>query len=97
MKKIAIHGFYGEGNLGDEAILKAILQEFSKFPDIEVIVFSSNPKQVSITHGVRSVHSQGRQSLLRRIGEIKSSYLFILGGGGLLMDNGSNSSISNDG
>ncbi len=78
--------------MGDEAILKAILQEFSKFPDIEVIVFSSNPKQVSITHGVRSVHSQGRRSLLRRIGEIKSSYLFILGGGGLFMDNGSNSS-----
>jgi polysaccharide pyruvyl transferase CsaB len=92
MKKIAIHGFYGEGNLGDEAILKAILQEFSKFPGIEVILFSSNPKQVSITHGVRCVHSQGRRSLLRRIGEIKISDLFILGGGGLLKDYGSNSS-----
>lgn len=29
MKKITIHGFYGQGNLGDEAILKALLQEFS--------------------------------------------------------------------
>jgi len=92
MKKIAIHGFYGEGNLGDEAILKAILQEFSKFPDINVVVFSSNPKQVSITHGVRSIYSQGRRSLLRRIWEIKTSNLFILGGGGLLKDYGSDSS-----
>ncbi|MCK4529070.1 polysaccharide pyruvyl transferase family protein, partial [candidate division WOR-3 bacterium] len=67
-------------------------QEFSKFPGIEVIVFSSNPKQVSATHGVRSVRSQGRSSLLRRIWELKTSNLFILGGGDLLKDYGSDSS-----
>lgn len=92
MKKIAIHGFYGHGNLGDEAILKTLLHEFSKFPNIEVVVFSSNPKQVSKTHGVRSVHSQGRRSLLRRIWELKTSNLFILGGGDLLKDYGNDSS-----
>ena len=92
MSKITIHGFYGQGNLGDEAILKALLQEFNKFPNIKVVVFSSKPKQVSITHGVGSVHSQGRRSLLRRIWEIKTSDLFILGGGGLLKDYGNDSS-----
>ena len=92
MKKITIHGFYGQGNLGDETILKALLQEFSKFSDIKVVVFSSKPKQVSITHGVRSVHSKGRRSILRRIWEIKTSDLFILGGGGLLKDYGTDSS-----
>jgi len=92
MIKIVIHGFYGQGNLGDEAILKALLQEFSKFSDIKVVVFSSNPKQVSKMHGVRSVHSQRRSSLLRRIWEIKTSNLFILGGGGLLKDYGHDSS-----
>ncbi|MFC1934582.1 polysaccharide pyruvyl transferase family protein [Chloroflexota bacterium] len=89
--KITIHGFYGEGNLGDEAILKALLQEFSKFTHIKVVVFSRNPKRVSIVHGVKSVHSQGRRSLLRRIWEIKTSDLFILGGGGLLKDYGNDS------
>ena len=92
MKKIAIHGFYGQENLGDEAILKALLQEFSKFPNKKVLVFSSKPKQVSITHGVRSVNTQGRRSLLRRIWGLKTSDLFILGGGGLLKDYGSDSS-----
>lgn len=92
MTKIAIHGFYGQGNLGDEAILKALLQEFSKFSAIKVVVFSSNPKQVSITHGVKSIHSQKRKSFLRRIWELKTSNLFILGGGGLLKDYGSDSS-----
>ena len=78
MIKIVIHGFYGQGNLGDEAILKALLQEFSKFSDIKVVVFSSNPKQVSKMHGVRSVHSQEISSLLRRIWELKTSNLFTI-------------------
>ena len=92
MTKIAIHGFYGQGNLGDEAILKALLQEFNKFPSIKLVVFSSNPKQVSLTHGVRSVNSLRRRSFLRIIWELKTSNLFILGGGGLLKDYGSDSS-----
>lgn len=92
MSKITIHGFYGQGNLGDEAILKALLQEFSKFPNIKVVVFSSNPNQVSKTHGVRSVHSKGRRGILRRIWEIKTTDLFVLGGGGLLKDYGNDSS-----
>ncbi len=92
MNKIAIHGFYGHGNLGDEAILKALLQEFKKSSNIKLVVFSDNPKQVSMMHGVKSVHSRGRRSALRRIWEIKTSDLFILGGGGLLKDYGNNSS-----
>lgn len=92
MSKIAIHGFYGKGNLGDEAILKALLQEFSKYPNIKVVVFSSAPGEVSKIHGVRSFSERGKRSLLRRIWEIKTSDLFILGGGGLLKDYGNNSS-----
>lgn len=92
MKKISIHGFYGQGNLGDEAILKALLQEFNKFSNIKVVVFSSKPKQVFRVHGVRSINSQGRRSFLRRIWEIKTSDLFVLGGGGLLKDYGNDSS-----
>lgn len=91
MKKITIHGFYGQGNLGDEAILKALLQEFNKCSNIKVVVFSDNPKQVSAKHGVKSVPSIGRRSALRRIWEIKTSDLFILGGGGLLKDYGTDS------
>lgn len=91
MKKITIHGFYGQGNLGDEAILKALLQEFNKCSNMKVVVFSDNPKQVSVKHGVKSVPSIGRRSVLRRIWEIKTSDLFILGGGGLLKDYGNNS------
>jgi len=92
MSKIAVQGFYGMGNLGDEAILKALLRELNKFSRIEVIVFSPGPEQVSRTHGVKSLPSQGRRSFLQRIWEIKTSDLFVLGGGGLLKDYGCDSS-----
>ena len=92
MSKIAIHGFYGAGNLGDEAILKALLEEFGRFRPIETLVFSCNPEQVSRIHGVKSLVSRGKRSSLRRIWEIKTSSLFVLGGGGLLKDYGSDSS-----
>ena len=35
------------GNLGDEAILKALLQEFNKFSNMKVVVFSDNPKDIN--------------------------------------------------
>lgn len=67
MKKIAIYGFYGQGNLDDEAIPKAILQEFNKSSDIKVVVFSRNPKQISRTHGVSSIHSQRLLRFTKRL------------------------------
>jgi len=93
MKKIAVHGFYGYGNLGDEAILRALLQEIYKnYNYVEVIVFSSNPKCVSKVHGVKCYPERGMLSILRRLYEIGSSKLFVLGGGGLLKDYGEDSS-----
>lgn len=90
--KIAIHGFYGMGNLGDEAILRALLQILDGFPTIEAVVFAKRPEQVSGIHGVRSVRSSGKRSFLRRAWEIGTSNLFVLGGGGLLKDYGDDSS-----
>jgi len=90
--RIAIHGFYGQGNLGDEAILKGLLQEFDRYPEVEVVVFSRDPVQVSRIHGIKSLPSRGKRSFIRRIMEIKTSNLFVMGGGGLLKDYGSDSS-----
>lgn len=93
MRKISIHGFYGMGNLGDEAILQALLQEMRLFSDIQVVVFSRASQQVTTFHGVKSVPTTpGKRSDLRRLWHIKTSNLFILGGGGLLKDYGANSS-----
>ena len=46
MKKILISGYYGFGNIGDEAILMAMLSELEKMKDANnITVLSNNPKQ----------------------------------------------------
>ncbi|MFA5367026.1 MAG: polysaccharide pyruvyl transferase family protein [Dehalococcoidia bacterium] len=92
MPKIAIHGFYGAGNLGDEAILEILLRELNRLKGAKVVVFAWNPEAVSQTYGVKSLSYAGKTGLMRRIWEIGRSNIFILGGGGLLKDYGKDSS-----
>ena len=91
MGKICIHGYYGMGNLGDEAILKSILREFGKYNPLEVTVFSRRPEQVQNYHKVKSISSENKVDLFKRRQELKSCNLFVLGGGGLLKDFGDDS------
>ena len=91
MSRITLHGFYGMGNLGDEAILQILRQELRVFPDIRIVVFSHIPQEVSRIHEVPSIlASSGKLNLLRNIWAIITSQLFVLGGGGLLKDYGQN-------
>ncbi len=92
MSTIALHGFYGQGNLGDEAILTAFLREFGRFPNVEAVVFSTRPDEVSRAHNVKSVSSTGIGSAMGRRMQIGASDLFVLGGGALLKDFGPDSS-----
>ena len=90
---IVIHGFYGHGNLGDEAILTAFLREVERrSPGTEVAVFTMMPERVTLDYGLRAFHSRRRSGLPRRLWEIWRSDLFVLGGGGLLKDYGDDSS-----
>jgi len=82
--KILISGYYGFGNLGDEAILSVLtarLQE--RFPGVELVVLSQNPELTARRNGVRAI---GRWNFLAIESELKSADLFISGGGGLLQD-----------
>lgn len=91
-KKIAIHGFYGMGNLGDEAILKALRNFFNRRFSLNTIVFSRNSKAVLKYHGIKSIQESGALGYPRRLFEIKTCSLFCLGGGGILKDYGHDSS-----
>jgi polysaccharide pyruvyl transferase CsaB len=91
LNKIAIHGFYGMGNLGDEAILASMLKEFRNYGSIDVVVFSRKPEQIQRIYGIRSISSEAKRDLLKRRSELKKCNLFILGGGGLLKDFGTDS------
>jgi polysaccharide pyruvyl transferase CsaB len=82
--KILISGYYGFGNLGDEAILRVLVNELkSKFPDSELVVLSQKPQKTNKALGIRAIN---RWNLLQIFAELKTTSLFVSGGGGLIQD-----------
>jgi polysaccharide pyruvyl transferase CsaB len=79
-----ISGYYGFGNIGDEAILTSIIETLRvNNPNISFTVLSSNP---AYTARSLNVHSINRLNPLAIIKELISTDLFISGGGGLMQD-----------
>lgn len=97
-EKIVICGHYGSTNIGDEAILYSILENFKKVkPNASLTVLSYNPSNTKEYHNINSSYliPLGIRSFFRGIlkGElrktlkiIKNCDKFILGGGGLFTD-----------
>ena len=83
-KTVLIAGYYGFGNVGDEAILRAILTGFKKqSKGLDFIVISSNPSLTKAEHDVRSVDWKNINGLLDATQECD---LVVLGGGGIFQD-----------
>lgn len=84
MVRIAISGWYGGRNLGDEAILSAMLEAIStRIPEATFHVFSRNPSLTSLCHAVES-SSSSPLGLGKSAKVMRESDVFILGGGGFL-------------
>jgi len=84
VSKIVISGYYGYGNLGDEAILASMVDSFRYFePNIHITVLSGNPRW---THDFYRVNSIYRWNLFDITKAFKNADLFISGGGGLFQD-----------
>jgi polysaccharide pyruvyl transferase WcaK-like protein len=83
--RVAISGSYGGLNLGDEAILEVILRELRASLDVDVVVFSRNPKDTERRHRVRAVpiRAMHKDEIFE---ELRKLDLFVLGGGGILYD-----------
>jgi len=81
---IVICGAYGLGNSGDEAILKAILQQVrSAAPRAEVTVLSRKPAETAAMHGVKAQYMFDIPGLWR---VMRRARLYINGGGTLIQD-----------
>ena len=95
MTTIIFQGFFGHENLGDDLILKVILDEIKHFPKIKIKIFTSNPQKVKYKFRVEAIDSRFNKwkllRLIKQIMEILRSKLVILGGGGILKDYGTNS------
>jgi len=57
--KIFVHGYFGFGNIGDEAILSVLIEEFkTMFSKVEFVVLSSNPWRTMRIHGVKAIREK---------------------------------------
>ncbi len=82
--RLLISGYYGMGNVGDEAVLAGLLGElFRQAPDWEVTVLSGNPVATRRQHGVAAVP---RFAPLEVIRAVRQADIVVSGGGGLLQD-----------
>jgi polysaccharide pyruvyl transferase CsaB len=79
--RVVISGYYGFGNLGDEAVLAAMVAALrDRLPQAHVVVVSGRPTLTRLLHGVASVPRTG--ALRALVG----ADLVISGGGGLVQD-----------
>ncbi|CAN7159500.1 polysaccharide pyruvyl transferase CsaB [Paenibacillus sp. LjRoot56] len=93
--KIALSGYYGFDNSGDEAVLQSILfalqeQGQAQGIQIEPIVLSANPAKTTEMYGVKAYHRMKPGTLLRALRESDG---LISGGGSLLQDATSSKTI----
>jgi polysaccharide pyruvyl transferase CsaB len=82
--RFLLSGYYGFGNLGDEALLEVIVDQLrARWPGCTVDVLSGDPAQTARTYGVEATPRMD----LCRVGEaIERADVVLSGGGGLLQN-----------
>lgn len=83
-------GYYGYNNIGDEAILKGLVDGISEISDAEIVVLSKNPDWTTEKYGVKAVNRSKITDILKNI---SSTDMLLSGGGSLLQDVSSSKSI----
>ncbi|MBE0480453.1 MAG: polysaccharide pyruvyl transferase family protein [Dehalococcoidia bacterium] len=84
--RVGISGSYGGLNLGDEAILQAIVTELRKSLPVEITVFSRDAEDTRRRHAVENVVPVREWARTEVLPEIEKLDLYLLGGGGILYD-----------
>ena len=87
--RVLICGYYGEHNLGDDALLAVLLNELES-PWIPVITARDQQAVASMTPGLETVNRRSLRSVLQALKEVD---VLVLGGGSLLQDSTSTRSL----
>ena len=80
--RVLLCGYYGEHNLGDDALLQVLVSQVPADWDVVVTARDSDAVQ-ALVHGVSTVN---RRSLSATLQALKHVDAFVLGGGSLLQD-----------
>lgn len=86
--RVAVSGYYGFGNMGDEALLAGLLSQLTAL-GAEPFVLSADPARTEEEHGVRAFHRYRELP-----GALRRADAVVSGGGGLLQDTTSARSLT---
>ncbi|MBV8372761.1 MAG: polysaccharide pyruvyl transferase CsaB, partial [Candidatus Eremiobacteraeota bacterium] len=82
--RVLLSGYYGFGNLGDEALLEVIVERMrARFPNVELEVLSAAPRATSNAFGVAAESRWDIRAVRRAIARAN---VVLSGGGGLLQN-----------
>lgn len=85
MKRIVLSGYYGFGNVGDEAVLSGIVATLNELGvDAKLTVLSADPERTMREHP--GVDAAPRMKLSPIVRALRGADLFISGGGSLFQD-----------
>ena len=91
MYNILISGYYGFNNIGDESILRTVIDNLrEKLPDVEITVLSQSPAQTAEKYGVKAARRMNLWDILR---SVRRCDMLLSGGGSLLQDATSSPSL----
>ncbi|MCI8420382.1 MAG: polysaccharide pyruvyl transferase CsaB [Oscillospiraceae bacterium] len=91
MYNILISGYYGFNNIGDESILRTVIDNLrEKLPDTDITVLSRDPASTEAKYGVKAAPRMSLWDILRCVWRCD---LLLSGGGSLLQDATSGRSI----
>jgi polysaccharide pyruvyl transferase WcaK-like protein len=88
MKTVIVFGYYGNGNIGDEAILSQLIKRIrNEFPLSRIVIASNDPVETARLHAEDSIGLSWfqRPKLIYFI--IKERPIIVIGGGGILYGN----------
>ncbi len=89
--KVLLSGYYGFGNIGDEAVLQAIVEGLrARDPGVEITVLSASPEQTARLYNVNALN---RCSFLKIFLGLLKCDVFVSGGGSLFQNKTSNRSF----
>jgi len=81
-KRILIAGWFGYGNLGDDAILYSEITQITKYlPHLELFVLRYSPVDTMRIFGVHPIYVKNKRTLIKLVSTID---MCVIGGGGII-------------
>ena len=88
---VIISGYYGFNNIGDDAMLTGIIENFKAARSgIRLVILSKTPVKTALAHRVNTFN---RLNFLKTLQVMRRSKLFVYGGGNIIQDSTSTRSL----